>query len=163
MTGPLTAAVADDPVAPPSEPAGGQPAGGTRRPEPSVWTLSRIVGTAVLLMTLFSVAAVVAGAVALAHLDSERQRIETTIDPAALDAQELYSALLNQETGVRGYALSANASFLAPYTQGYATEKTLVTQLHALVPQLPAAATTNLTQTLEQAHDWRTRYAQPTI
>ena len=43
---------------------------------------------------------------ALAHLENERQRIETTIDPAALAAQQLYSALLNQETGVRGYALS---------------------------------------------------------
>jgi signal transduction histidine kinase len=163
MTGPLTAAVADDPVAPPSEPAGRQPTGGTRRPEPSVWTLSRIVGIAVLLMTLFSVAAVTAGAVALARLDSERQRIETTIDPAALDAQELYSALLNQETGVRGYALSANASFLAPYTQGYAAEKAAAANLRTLVPELPAGAAIDLTQVLDQAHDWRTRYAQPSI
>jgi signal transduction histidine kinase len=130
--------------------------------ESSTWTLRRIVAMAVLLMTLFSVAAVVVGAVALAHLDGERQRIESTIDPAALDAQELYSSLLNEETGVRGYALSGNSSFLAPYTQGYAAEKTLATQLKALVPQLPAAAT-DLTQVLQQAHDWRTRYAQPTI
>ena len=53
-------------------------------------------------MTVFSLAAVVTGALALSHLDSERQRIETTIDPAALAVQQLYSALLNQETGVRG-------------------------------------------------------------
>jgi signal transduction histidine kinase len=162
MTAPLITGVTDDRAAPHGEQGGGREQR-TRRPEPSSWTLSRIVGTAVLLMTLFSAAAVAAGAVALAHLDSERQRIETTIDPAALDAQELYSALLNQETGVRGYALSANASFLAPYNQGYATQKTVVTQLRALVPQLPAAAGANLTQTLDQAHDWRTRYAQPTI
>jgi signal transduction histidine kinase len=130
---------------------------------PSRWPLGRIIGGTVLFMALFSLAAVVTGALALTHLDQERQRIETTIDPAALAAQQLYSALLNQETGVRGYALSANTAFLAPYTEGMAAEKTAVSQLHQLVPQLPAASATDLAQTLSQARDWRTRYAEPTI
>jgi signal transduction histidine kinase len=134
-----------------------------RRPASAPWPLSRIVGGAVLLMTVFSLAAVVTGALALAHLDSERQRIETTIDPAALAVQQLYSALLNQETGVRGYALSGQPAFLAPYTQGMAAEKTAVAQLRQLLPQLPAASAADLTQTLTQAHDWRTHYAEPTI
>jgi signal transduction histidine kinase len=138
-----------------------RPAG--RRPASAPWPLSRIIGGAVLLMTVFSLAAVVTGALALAHLDSERQRIETTIDPAALAAQQLYSALLNQETGVRGYALSGNPVFLAPYTQGMAAETAAVAQLRQLLPQLPAASAADLAQTLTQAHDWRTRYAEPTI
>jgi signal transduction histidine kinase len=134
-----------------------------RRPASSPWPLGRIIGAAVLLMAVFSLAAVVTGALALAHLDQERQRIETTIDPAALAAQQLYSALLNQETGVRGYALSGKPSFLTPYTEGMAAEKTDVSQLHQLAPQLPAASTADLGQTLTQALDWRTRYAEPTI
>jgi signal transduction histidine kinase len=138
-----------------------QPAG--RRAASSPWPLSRIIGGAVLLMTVFSLAAIVTGALALAHLDDERQRIETTIDPAALAAQQLYSALLNQETGVRGYALSAQPDFLAPYKQGMVDETAAVTQLRKLIPRLPAASGPDLTQTLTQAHDWRTRYAQPTI
>ena len=140
---------------------GPRPAG--TRPASSPWPLSRIIGGAVLLMTVFSVAAVVTGALALAHLDQQRQRIETTIDPAALAAQQLYSALLNQETGVRGYALSAKPDFLAPYTQGLAAEQAAVAQLRPLLPQLPAASAADLKQTLSQAHDWRTRYAEPTI
>jgi CHASE3 domain sensor protein len=140
---------------------GPRPAG--RRPASSPWPLSRIIGGAVLLATVFSLAAVVTGALALAHLDDERQRIETTIDPAALAAQQLYSALLNQETGVRGYALSAQPDFLAPYTQGMTDEQAAVAQLRQLMPQLPAASGADFTQTLTQAHDWRTRYAQPTI
>jgi len=138
-----------------------QPA--VRPPVTSSWPLSRIIGGAVLLMTLFSVLAVVVGAVALTHLDHQRQRIETTIDPAALAAQQLYSALLNQETGVRGYALSAQTAFLQPYNVGLADEKTAVTQLRQLLPQLPAASGTDLTTVIDQAHDWRTRYATPTI
>jgi signal transduction histidine kinase len=141
--------------------SGQQPAG--RRPAPSPWPLSRIIGGAVLLMTLFSLAAVVTGALALAHLDDERQRIETTIDPAALAAQQLYSALLNQETGVRGYALSGTPDFLTPYNQGMTAENAAVTQLREIMPRLPASSAADFNQTLAEAHDWRARYAEPTI
>jgi signal transduction histidine kinase len=137
-----------------------------RRPASSPvppWPLSKIIGGAVLVMTAFLLAAVVTGALALAHLSNERQRIETTIDPAALEAQELYSGLLNQETGVRGYALSGQPAFLAPYTEGRATEQAVVAQLRKLQPQLPAASAADLIATLAQADDWRTRYAEPTI
>lgn len=134
-----------------------------RRPAPSRWPLGRVLGGAVLLMTLFSVAAVISGALALAHLDDERQRVETTIDPAALAAQQLYSALLNQETGVRGYALSGDPAFLAPYTQGLAAERAAVGQLTPLLPLLPAAIAADLRSTVSQANLWRARYAEPTI
>ena len=129
----------------------------------SSWPLSRIISGAVLLMTLFLIAAVAIGAAALAHLENERQRVETTIDPAALAAQQLYSGLLNQETGVRGYALSGQRQFLQPYTLGMADENTAVTQLDRLLAQLPTASVTELNQVLTQAGDWRTRYAEPTI
>ena len=44
-----------------------------------------------------------------------------------------------------------------------AAEATAVAQLRQLLPQLPAASAADLTQTLTQADDWRTRYAEPTI
>ena len=136
---------------------------GGRRPAPSRWPLGRVLGGAVLLMTLLLLAAVVTGALALARLDNERQRVETTIDPAALAAQQLYSALLNQETGVRGYALSGNPGFLAPYTQGVAAERAAVSQLTPILPMLPAHVAADLSNTVSQANDWRARYAEPTI
>jgi signal transduction histidine kinase len=129
----------------------------------SSWPLSRIIGAAVLVATLFSVAAVTVGAIALAHQHDQRQRVETVIDPAELAAQELNSALLNQETGVRGYALSGQASFLLPYTQGHTAEAAAIAQLRKLLPQLPPAATADFNSAVNQAHDWRTQYAEPTI
>ena len=130
-----------------------------RGPAPSPWPLGRVIGAAVLLMALFSLAAVVVGVLALGHLDTERQRIEGTLDPAALASQQLYSALLNQETGVRGYALTGQPDFLTPYNQGYAAQETAASQLTRLAPQLPAASVAELKATLTQANDWRTRYA----
>jgi signal transduction histidine kinase len=142
-------------------PAGERPP--ARRPAPSRWPLGRVLGGAVLFMTLFALAAVVTGALALARLDAERQRVVTVIDPAALAAQQLYSALLNQETGVRGYALSGDPGFLDPYTQGVAAERTALGQLTPLLPMLPADTVADLRDTVSQANDWRARYAEPTI
>jgi signal transduction histidine kinase len=150
-------------LAAPPQAAPGRPWPSGQRPDGSSWPLSRIIAGAVLLMTLFCVAAVAVGAVALTHLHDERNRVETVIDPASLAAQQLYSALVNQETGVRGYALSGQPGFLAPYNQGLTDQAASVSQLRQLLPQLPAASATELSQALAQAGDWRTRYAQPTI
>src|SRR5580700_5533503 len=93
------------------------------------WPLSRITAVAVLILLLFSVAAVVAGGLALLSLHDNRERVVTTLDPAALQVGQLDNALLNQETGVRGYALSAQPSFLAPYTSGIAAQKAAIASL----------------------------------
>jgi signal transduction histidine kinase len=127
------------------------------------WPLSRIIGAAVLLMAAFSVAAIVAGGLALAQLNRQQGRITNTIDPAALEAQALDSALLNQETGLRGYALSAKQDFLAPYTDGVAAENSATTTLHGLVAALPAPSAADLSAVIDQADAWRTRYAEPLI
>ena len=127
------------------------------------WPLSRIIGAAVLVISVFSVAAMVAGGLALARLDQQQGRIENIIDPAALDAQALDSALLNQETGLRGYALSGQQDFLAPYTEGLAAEQSAITTLRKLVTALPAPSAANLETVIQQAHTWRIRYAEPLI
>jgi signal transduction histidine kinase len=149
----------DAPERPPDSPASGSTkAGAAER-----WPLSRIVGAAVLALLLFSVASVVAGALALVSQHNARTRVVNTIDPAALQAQLLDTALVNQETGVRGYALSAQPSFLAPYTDGVAQEKNAVAGLDAAVGQLPSDSKAALASVVAQARYWRTHYAEPTI
>ncbi len=127
------------------------------------WPLSRIVNVAVLALLLFSVASVVAGGIALVSLHDARNRVVDVIDPATLAAQQLDNALVNQETGVRGYALSAQQSFLTPYTAGVAAEQAAISTLRHVTSQLPAATTTDLDSVTSQANYWRTHYAQPTI
>jgi signal transduction histidine kinase len=127
------------------------------------WPLSRIIGVALLVLLLFSLAAMVAGGLALLSLHDNRERVVGTLDPAALSAQRLETALLDQETGVRGYALSAQQDFLAPYNSGVTDEKNAINSLRAVADQLPARAATDLNAVAAQAHYWRTHYAQPTI
>jgi signal transduction histidine kinase len=127
------------------------------------WPLSRIIGVAVGALLLFSVAAVIAGAIALVNLNDSRDRVVDVIDPAAVTAQQLDNALVNQETGVRGYALSAQRSFLTPYTQGLSAENAAAASLRRVAGQISAATTRDLDSVVSQADYWRARYAEPTI
>jgi signal transduction histidine kinase len=155
-----------------SPPAGPRAPRGARRPQADRaaavagsarrWPLSRIIGVALLILLLFSLAAMVAGGLALLSLHDNRERVVGTIDPARLQVQRLDTALVDQETGVRGYALSGQKDFLAPYYQGMTEEKNAISALQAVIGQLPSAAA-DLKSVTAQARFWRTHYAQPTI
>jgi signal transduction histidine kinase len=126
------------------------------------WPLRRTFGVGVVIVTLFAVAAIVVGGVALANLSSARDRVVNKIDPAAFRTSQLGIAYLNQETGVRGYALSARPTFLVPYTEGLAQERREISALRPLLTGMPAAQA-DLTQVIARAGTWRARYATPTI
>jgi signal transduction histidine kinase len=126
------------------------------------WPLRRTFGIGVVIVTLFAIAAIVVGGVALANLASARDRLVNKIDPAAFRTSQLEIAYLNQETGVRGYALSARPTFLIPYTDGLAQERREVGALRSLLTGMPAGQA-DLTQVTVRAATWRARYAQPTI
>jgi signal transduction histidine kinase len=126
------------------------------------WSSRRIAAVAVAVMALFSIAAIVVGGLALADLAAARDRVVNVLDPAGLASRELAYSLVDQETGVRGYLLSANASFLAPYDNGEAIQAQQVRVLRRLTSGLPAArAALALVET--RANRWRSQYAAPSI
>ncbi|HEY6312713.1 MAG TPA: ATP-binding protein [Streptosporangiaceae bacterium] len=127
------------------------------------WRLSRIVAGAVLALLAFSAAAVIAGGIALVSLRDARNRVIDVIDPSALQAQLLDNALVNQETGVRGYALSAQPSFLTPYTDGVTAEEAAIAALRNVAGQLPGPTVSDLNAVTAAALYWRVHYAEPTI
>jgi signal transduction histidine kinase len=70
--------------------------------------------------------------------------------------------MLNQETGLRGYLLSAQPAFLVPYTTGTAEQARQVQALRPLLAGLPSAQR-DLTTALSRITAWRTSYAEPAI
>ena len=126
------------------------------------WPLRRTFLVGFVIVTLFSLAAIVVGGTALANLASARDRVVNKIDPAAFRTSQLGVAYLNQETGVRGYALSARPTFLAPYNEGLAQERRQVGALRRLLTGIPVASA-DLTRVTARAGIWRARYAEPTI
>jgi signal transduction histidine kinase len=126
------------------------------------WPLARIIGLAVVLLALFSVAAIAVGAITLSNQSNARSRLVDTLDPASLHASQLFVALLNQETGIRGYLLSGNKTFLSPYATGLAQQKADVRQLDVLLAGMPVAHG-DLARVLRRVSSWRSGYAQPAI
>jgi signal transduction histidine kinase len=132
------------------------------RARSSGWPAGRLTAVGIAIMALFSVAAIVIGAVAISDLSTARTQVVDNLDPASYQASQLEVALLNQETGVRGYALSGQPVFLQPYTLGLAGQKKALARLDPVLAGLPAAQA-DLRRVLAAAGDWRAGYAIPVM
>ena len=128
----------------------------------SRWPLGRIIGAAMLTVGLVLLAAIALGGVTLGNLNAGRSQVVEQIDPAAVHGSQLYAAMLNQETGVRGYLLSGQRQFLAPYTAGLADQARQVAALRPLLAGM-AGAQRDLSTALSRIAAWRTSYAEPAI
>jgi signal transduction histidine kinase len=126
------------------------------------WPLRRIINVSLATLAVFLVAAVAVGGFALSRLADARANVVDRIDPALQQAMRLESALVDQETGVRGYALGAEERVLTPYISGADDQNEAVAELRGLLTDLPAAQT-ELDRVMERVDSWRSNYAQPTI
>jgi signal transduction histidine kinase len=122
-------------------------------------TLRRTFIVGASLTALLMVAAIVLGGLALARLTDARSALLDGAGPAVLANQDLAVAVLNQETGVRGYALTGNADFLAPYRDGRVAETEALAVLRGHLAGRPEAALVDTVERAAQA--WRSGYAEP--
>ncbi len=128
----------------------------------SRWPLGRIIAAGMIAVGAVLIAAIILGSFALSALTSNRNRVVDTLDPAALHGSQLYVALLNQETGLRGFLLSGQQSFLQPYSLGVSQEKAQVRAVEPLTAGM-AQAQADLKLALDRITHWRTTYAMPAI
>jgi signal transduction histidine kinase len=71
------------------------------------------------------------------------------------------AAMLDQETGVRGYGLSGRSDFLDPYNEGRAQEATALRALRTL--SLGPRERADLALVIHRAEIWRARFADPIV
>jgi signal transduction histidine kinase len=126
------------------------------------WTLRRrvtaLIATVAVLLTALGVAA------ALTAADSNRQ-IDTLLNrtgPMRAAGESLNTAVVDQETGIRGFAISGNPANLRPYTDGLAAQERLVAQIDRLAGD-DQAIRTALTEVGRRADAWRAAVAEPVL
>ncbi|MFD3555803.1 ATP-binding protein [Streptomyces goshikiensis] len=127
---------------------------------PSGWTTRRWlrVGVAVSLVVLTLLGAT--GAWVLARTTAISEDLVEVRSPALTTSIRLESALLNQETGIRGYGLTGNAEFLVPYQRGLTDQGVFTTRLTDLLQHDPGGLKD--VQTVDEAVEaWQERFAQP--
>lgn len=122
------------------------------------WTLAaRLRG----LLVAFSVLLVVAGfglVLVLRQVDEALTTETSRTFPARIAASQLLTSLVDQETGLRGYALTGDARFLEPYRQGVVDEQAARAELERLVDRDDPARVALLTVDAAIVA-WRDQYA----
>lgn len=101
------------------------------------------------------------GAALLSHTTTAGNRLVDGILPAQRDALRLESALLDQETGVRGYLLADEPALLEPYERGVTNETTAARRLGTVLDD--DGVREDLAAVQEAARIWRSEFAAPAI
>jgi signal transduction histidine kinase len=112
--------------------------------------------------TVLLLVALGVSAFSVARLLDARSTLFNQIDPGRLTSEQLLAAFLNQETGVRGYVLTGQESFLQPYTQGLAAQQAASNQLHRLLSDQPDLIAL-VRQAEQRGRTWQHDFALPAI
>ena len=130
-----------------------------RRPQLTVRGWQFLV---LLSMGLLVVLGAVAGAALLGRTDEMTREMTEKVQPARVAAAALQAALRDQETGLRGYLISADRQFLAPYYDGQRDEQTAAGEVRRRIAAHPRLIAD--LDTIENASaSWRANYADPLI
>jgi signal transduction histidine kinase len=113
-------------------------------------------------MVLVVCGCTIVGGLLLSQTNDRTAELVDRIQPARSAMFQLQNSLLDQETGVRGFALSADPSFLAPYEQGRRDEQRFSRTVGDIV-SYNAVFTEDLTRVTSAADQWRRGVAEPLI
>jgi signal transduction histidine kinase len=120
-----------------------------------------------LVVLLAVVGVVLAGTLAAQLVLQARQRdirndLLTRIDPARVRLGDLRAAMVDQESGVRGFALIGDPASLEPYRRGRQAAAAARERLDELVGDRPAVSR-ELETVDERVEAWETGYADPVV
>ena len=141
--------------------AGRTPGGGARGSGPLDRRTTRQLLTAGACSALVVLAALAAAGVWIFNRTSDiSAELLDRNTPALVASVQLESAMVNQESGVRGYGITGRTDFLEPYRTGTAEQARVVPRLRSLAHG-DAAATADLRTVQARADRWQTRIARP--
>ncbi|MEU8953638.1 CHASE3 domain-containing protein [Streptomyces sp. NPDC048518] len=126
----------------------------------STWTTRRWlrVGVAASLVVLALLG--VTGAWVLARTAAISKDLVDVRSPTLTTAIRLEAAILNQETGIRGYGLTGTPAFIDPYRRGVAEQRENARRLEALLDG-DTAGEKDLKDVQEAVARWQKRIARP--
>jgi signal transduction histidine kinase len=115
-------------------------------------------------LVLVAAIGLVVGLLALDRLTSVRGLLVDRLEPAQGAVQRLRTAFVDEETGVRGFALGGEQTFLEPYRRGLSEERRAFAVLAAAArDERIAGFGADLAGARAAAERWRREYAEPAI
>jgi signal transduction histidine kinase len=98
----------------------------------------------------------------IVQLHDRRSAVTDRLDPSSLAVADLRAALVDQETGVRGYVLSQDPAFLEPYFAGLEEADDAMDELDRLLGD-GTLAQSDLDEVRASVQAWRTDYAERVV
>lgn len=128
-------------------------------------SLMRISTLAIVLAVLAVLIGTVVVWAGFTQLLSARAQLFDRLQPAAVDVQQLGAQLVDQETGLRGYALTRDDRLLAPYRSGRTGAAATTTDLRAVFDEVDggAALDARLDDVTAAMARWRADVAEPIL
>jgi signal transduction histidine kinase len=126
------------------------------------WSLRRRFAASVIAAGLLVTGLTVLVVVTFVQVGRSQERITRTVYQAVNRSTDLFTAHLDQETGVRGYLLTRQGRFLDPYTAGVTDERQAADGLHLLLDGDPELRD-RLNVSVAEGARWRREYADPAI
>lgn len=119
---------------------------------------------AILFAALLALLAVAGLQAALAARSHNRLTAEMSdrLAPAETDVDQVLQSLLDQETGLRGYVITGQLSFLEPFRTGASDSDAAITRLHSETRTYSSIAA-RLAAVESSVSRWRTQVAGPEI
>jgi signal transduction histidine kinase len=122
-----------------------------------------LLGATIGLLLVLAVVGIGLALVANGQLTRDRQLLLEQVGPARRTALALENALVNEETGVRGYLITAQPSFLEPYRSGRAGEEHAYTELDARQRAIGPEIAAEVRAVRAYAQAWRSKYVTPVL
>jgi signal transduction histidine kinase len=130
---------------------------------PQAWTLrNRIIALCIATGILLGALAVFA-ALTAARNNRQLDDVLNRASPMRAAGESLNTAYVDQETGIRGYAITGKPDSLAPYNQGIADEKALIARIDGLLHPEDTKIRASLQVVQQRAQAWQTQIADPVI
>jgi signal transduction histidine kinase len=127
------------------------------------WTLRRrIVALCIAVGVLLSALGVYAAFTA-ARNNRQLDDVLNRASPMRAAGESLNTALVDQETGIRGYAISGRESNLAPYNSGVVNEKELLARIEGLLRPADKQIRADLDVVERRAQAWHREIADPVL
>ncbi|MFE8972697.1 CHASE3 domain-containing protein [Streptomyces cyaneofuscatus] len=136
------------------------PTGKPERPVTAGWTTKRWLAVTAAAALSLLLALMLFGGWILARSTALNTRLIDHSTPALIAAVRLESALVDQETGIRGYGVTGQDSFLAPYREGLRQQEKAMTDLRTATGG-DRAAERDLAEVVRRAGQWQTHIARP--
>jgi signal transduction histidine kinase len=138
-----------------------------RRPRVVGWIartgVGRVLGLTIGVVLLLAALGIALALIANGQLSHNRHLLLDEVGPARRTALVLENALINEETGIRGFALTGEASSLEPYDSGLRVERRAYRELDAHSATVGRPLPHDLAAVRASVDAWRGGYVAPTL